>query len=332
MTKESTQRIIWIDFVKVLAITIIVLNHSGAITSPITSPFLALGSLLFFTINGALVLKKERNIRYFISKALKILFVFVFWGSISSITQMVLNGESLSIVSVFKNTLELRMGYAHIFWFLCTLFALYCIYPALQSSIRDPQTCAFLVVISFLFCFKVYGYRIPTYNIPNIFVGWESESVFLALCGYIIISHNSGFAHRKIRLLCLAFIVVMYLSQMLAYSGIPFFSKHTPDDIASATFSFHKSPFVMLMALAIVLTLKYTKLSYNRLIEVIGQNTLGIYVTHGFFMRFARVFASEYINSQFIGKLIEFVIGFSLSLILSVLLSKNKYTKFLISL
>ena len=118
---DSTSRYVWLDWVKTLAIILVVLFHSGAVTCKATAPRLAMGVPLFFVANGALILKKEHDIRYFLKKLLKILFLILVWGTISSLSAMVLRGDALSITTGILHALNMSMGYAHIFWFLGTL-------------------------------------------------------------------------------------------------------------------------------------------------------------------------------------------------------------------
>lgn len=263
---------------------------------------------------------------YFIKRVLKILFIYAFWGTILSLLTMILRGEGLNILSAFSSALDLRMGYAHSFWFLCTLVVLYCIYPIIQKAVKEPALFLFLIVVSFLFCSKVFGYRLPTFHFPNIFAGWESECVFLALCGYGVIRYNKKFSV----ILLFAGFIVLYLFQLLMFSNIGFFNRHTPESIDDAVFSMYKSPFVMLMTLILTQLLKQSQVARNQFVEFLGSNSLGIYVTHSIFMRIA--FRYFVFDSQFINKCIAFFFSLSLSMIFCFFMSRNKMSKFFISL
>lgn len=329
---NMTVRVVWADYIKAWAIILIVLFHSGLITNIITVPLLASGVPLFFVVNGALVLQKERKISYFVSKLSKILFLFLFWASLSSICTMILSGDKISFFAIVENALSLRMGYSHIFWFLCTLFALYAIYPAVQASIKNRQTLWFLIILSFLLSSRLFGYRVPTFNIPNIFSGWNSYSVFYALCGYLIITTEK---EKKIKAKTLFLvIVVFYLSQLLMFSNLhiwnDLFIRHTPKDLDSAVFSVYSSPLIMCMVVFIVLLIKRINPVQNKIVSIISSNTLGIYVLHGIIMRLLRAHIS--VSSIFFGDAIMFIISFILSLGLSYVMQKNKVTRFIITM
>ncbi len=326
----STNRIVWLDYSKAIAIILVVLFHSGLITSKITSPLLAICIPLFFTTNGALVFLKNRRIDYFVTKVFKIIFLYLFWGTVSTIITMLNKGETVNLSDVVSSVVNLRMGYAHIYWFLCTLVALYCIYPAIQLAVKTPDARVFLLIVSFILSLKLFGYRVPLFHIPNIFTGWESECVFYAVCGYSILLLD--FKEKKnLRLFILmAVFVCAYAFQLLMYSAYPFFSNHTPNSVDEAVFSMYKSPCIMIMTAISFFALKMANLPQNRLIQIIGENTLGIYVTHGLFMKVARHCLN--LDNPILMSLILFVFGFVLSVLFSYLMSTNKYCRFFVSL
>ena len=323
---NSPKRLAWLDYAKTIAIVFVVLFHSGLVTNKFTAPILAMCIPLFFTTNGALVLNKDRELEYYLKRILKLFFLYFFWGVVPFLIHMAIEGEVPNVLTALKVTLELRMGYAHGLWFLCTLITLYFIYTVIQKPIRNPKNLYFLIIVSFLFSFKLFGYSIPTMHIPNILANWESECVFCAICGFAIIR-----TPIKINtvLLLLSFIILYFLQQLM-YSDIPFFNKHTPDSVDEAVFSLYKSPLVLFMTVILFQFLKQANLTRNRFIEFVGSNTLGIYVTHGSFLGLVR--QTSLFNNPFTDKLFVFLFGLSMSLFLCYLFSKSKYTRFLISL
>lgn len=344
---NETLRYVWLDYVKSIAILLVVLFHSNAVTCKATSSILALGVPLFFVANGALVLKKEHDIHYFIKKLFKILFLILFWGTISSLTAMLHRREGFSVVTGILYALQLRFGYAHIFWFLTTLFTLYCIYPIIQHSVRNRNACLFLLVVSFVFSFQAFGYRVPTFEIPNILTWWQGECVFYAVTGYSLVSNLScgniikegkavaqKWFGKNNRLWVDFFIVVVFLVlysvQQLMWMDIPFFSRHTPSRVDDAVFAMYRSPFVMLMTIMVVYACKKIFHKESKLIMLIGSNTLGIYVTHCLFMNAFQSIIPLF--SPILSRIILFVLGFICSLLFSIVMMKNKVTRFFVTL
>lgn len=323
-------RIVWLDYTKAIAIILVVLFHSGVATSKITSPLLAMCIPLFFVANGALILRKDRPALYFVRKIFKLLFIYLFWASISSLSTMLIKGDNITFPELMNSVIDMRMGYAHIYWFICTLIVLYCIYPAIQFSVRKPDVCFFLLVVSFLFSFKLFGYRIPILHIHNLLAGWEAECVFYAICGYAILTFVPKKNKKSRIILFIVSFVIIYAFQLLMYSDIPFFSKHTPKSVDDAVFTMYKSPCIMIITAIAVCLLKLSNLPYSRIIEIIGSNTLGIYVTHGLFMKVFRLFFR--FDNFYFDHFLMFVFGLLLSLAFSYVMSKNKYTRFLVSL
>ena len=190
MTKHiEKERLVWLDYCKALAITLVILFHSGLVTCRITVPLLAMCVPLFFVANGGLLLRRERDVGYFIHKMLKILFLIIFWGAVSDLVGMLLKNEPLNIKDIVFAGITFKFGYAHHLWFLGTLFVLYAIYPAVQGSMKNRRVAIFVLFISFLFSFQAFGYRLPTFEIPNALVFWHGEAVFYSALGCVIVSH-----------------------------------------------------------------------------------------------------------------------------------------------
>ncbi len=344
---NTMSRYVWLDYVKSIAILLVVLFHSDAVTCKATSSILAIGVPLFFVANGALVLREERDIHYFIKKLFKIFFLILFWGTISSLTAMLHREEGFSVVTGMMYALHLRFGYAHIFWFMATLFVLYCIYPIIQHSVKNKSVCLFLLVVSFVFSFQAFGYRVPTFEIPNVFAWWQGECVFYAVAGYVLVSDLSfgelfkekkGIAqkwHEKnsglwAGIFCVLFFLALYSVQQLMWVNIPFFARHTPSRVDDAVFIMYRSPFVMLMTIIVVYTCKKVFQKEQKLIMIIGSNTLGIYVTHCLFMSGFQSVIS--LPNPFLSRTIVFALSFVSSLLFSVVMMKNKLSRFFVTL
>ena len=154
--------------------------------------------------------------------------------------------------------------------------------------------------------------------------------MFYAICGYFVMQSIS-----KEKKICNVFVLIgifvcAYVFQLLMYSPIHFFSNHTPKSIDDAVFSLYKSPCIMLMTAIVFVLLKISKLPHSRLVQIIGENTLGIYVTHGLFMRVLPLFLG--LDNLCVRHLLLFVLSLVLSLLFSYLMSLNKYTRFFFSL
>ena len=348
-------RLVWLDYCKTIAITLVILFHSGLVTCKITVPLLAMCVPLFFVANGALVLRRERGVWYFVHKLFKILFVIVFWGALSDIITMLLNNEPLNVVDIVFAGFSFKYGYTHHLWFLGTLFVLYTIYPAIQSSMKNRGVAFFLLMASFLFSFQAFGYRLPTFEMPNILAFWHGEAFFYSILGCIVVRHvfidtstnpmriglsmMMGKRHtgdflkvnkRFVIIILVSLFVTLWIGQLFMFVGPKFFTRHTPVDNDAAVFLLYKSPFVMLMVGVVVVLLKTLNLSRNRFVEFIGSSTLGMYVSHGVFMSLSRTFVM-FCDTRVIN-MVTFVSGFVLSLLFTWVMSKNKFLSFFITL
>lgn len=322
-------RIIYLDYVKTLAILLVVFFHSGIITYELTSPILAMCVPLFFVANGALLLPKQKDVRYYISKIIKILILTVFWATLSSVTHSAILGEAITIRNTMSNVLTLRMGYAHIYWFTATLCILYATYPLIHSSLQNKATYWFAFTMSFLLSFTAFGYKIPLpFMMSNLLTCWQGESLFYAIAGLGIVSGRFDKINTK---LIFVAAILCFLFQLLMYVPLPltdFFTRHTPNTLDVSVFSMYRSPFVMIQTVCIVLLLSRINVKENRMVSYIGNNTFGIYVMHGLFIGLFRLYGED---NNIIHYLAPFV-AVILSCFVIYILSMNKYTKSLIRL
>lgn len=325
---DNSKRINWIDYVKTLAIVLVVLYHSEFLLCKLLTPILAMCVPLFFVSNGVVMLSKRREIDYYIKKIFKILFLLFFWSILQSSCRMIIDGDEVVSINMVKNAFSLKMGYSHTLWFLYTLINLYTIYPMITHFVVQTKNSIFLFVLTFLLSFKVFGYTLPLGAIPNFLCGWQSYSLFYAIGGLLIFQIPIQIKKRYWTYLIAAF-VVFWFTQLIMFSGISFFSKHTPTDLGEAVFGLYRSPFVMGMTLLAVLTIKNTCHKGNNIVAFVSKHTLGIYVLHPIIMGVLRVVIPLNGNVKYC---LLFVFSFSISLFISYLMSKSKYTKFLISI
>lgn len=279
----ATNRYFWIDFVKALAITLVVLYHSGFCSNKFVFPLLAMCVPLFFVVNGMLVLNKERSILYFIQKVCKIVFLMLVWSTIQTCVNMFYNNDPYVLKDIYHNVISQRMWYCHTFWFMSTLTVLYIVYPIISAFINNNKlNIYYMLCISFLLSFNAFGYVIPIDPIPNLMRCWHGEALFYAIAGFYIIQHTETKFFTSIKSWqILLIIVLLWSGPLLAYSGIEFFSKYKLNPV----FDLYQSPFVMMMTVVVVFYIKKINPKENLIVSLLGKNTLGIYCIHPSIMR-----------------------------------------------
>ncbi len=85
-------RLLYLDYIKALAIFLVIVYHSNFVTNPLGLALLSMCVTLFFAVNGYVMLSKRRTLSYYINKNVKLLFLILFWGFLSDGLQYVLEG------------------------------------------------------------------------------------------------------------------------------------------------------------------------------------------------------------------------------------------------
>lgn len=95
-------RLLYLDYIKALAIFLVIVYHSNFVTNPLGLTLLSMCVTLFFAVNGYVMLSKRRTLSYYINKNVKLLFLILFWGFLSDGLQYVLEGGTIfPICSLF---------------------------------------------------------------------------------------------------------------------------------------------------------------------------------------------------------------------------------------
>lgn len=142
----SPKRILYLDEVRSLAIILVVLGHlirqfshdfaSWQICSGVFS-LTRIGVPLFFTVSGALLLTRKHDIKSFLEKRFKRVFLpFAFWILVYVILGIVIWQYKLS----FKYVFDIAFGAHQLsdpFWFIWSLIGIYLLIPLLSSFIRE---------------------------------------------------------------------------------------------------------------------------------------------------------------------------------------------------
>lgn len=325
----TNKRYYWIDTVKALAITLVVLFHSHFCYYTILFPVLAMCVPLFFTVNGMLVLNKDRNLMYYLRKVCKIVFLMILWSTIQTCVVMAFNHDSFILKDICHSVITQKMNYCNTFWFLAHLTVLYLIYPFVSAFIFKNQfNIIFVLIISFMLSFKAFGYVFPIEPLPNILRCWHGEALFYAVAGLCIFKYSDSEMTAKIKKWQIIMLIIfLWAGPLLSYSNIEFFTRHLLGD---PVFGLYESPFVMLMTVLVVLLIKKVNPKEYNLITILGQNTLGIYCLHPSIIKGLKYYIE--IDNVFINNGIVFFLALSISLLLSMLMQKNKYTRFFVNL
>ena len=146
--KISPKRILYLDEVRSLAIILVVLGHlirsfshdfvSWQICSAVFS-FTRIGVPLFFTVSGALLLTRKHDVKLFLEKRFKRVFLpFAFWIIVYLILGVLIWHYQPTLQYVYELTFGAH-ALSELFWFIWSLMGVYLLIPVLSSFIREYE-------------------------------------------------------------------------------------------------------------------------------------------------------------------------------------------------
>lgn len=171
MSKARINEIAYINFVKAIAMIMVVYCHSCFQVHRVDMPLIISSTLcfagvpLFFMANGALLLSNPRfDLIKFLKKVLNIFVVCIIWTILIGIVQnaeyhndFVITPQSV-FNYIFKGEGNITNS-GHI-WFMRSLFSIYVIFPALKKAF-DEYYKYFCVLIFFIF---ITVFFVTTFN------------------------------------------------------------------------------------------------------------------------------------------------------------------------
>ncbi len=219
--KISPNRILYLDEVRSMAIILVVSGHliryfskdfaSWQISSCVFS-LTRIGVPLFFTVSGALLLKRKHNIKLFLEKRFKrVVMPFTFWIIVYLILGV--------IIWHCKPTLEYFFAIifgAHdlssLFLFIWSLIGVYLLIPVLSSFIReyDDYGTKYLILITLILSLL---FTVGFFDVQQIKYDFRIIFNFFPVIGYFIMgsyihNHEFKFSGRKMFLIGISMFIV----------------------------------------------------------------------------------------------------------------------------
>ena len=291
------------------------------------------GVPIFVMVNGYLIIGKQTDLITHIKKTIKIIILLVIWAIIL-ILVLSFGVEQQTALSVLKYLLSTQNGssYTGTLWYLQSLIALYFLYPGINFIyINNKKLFKYLIVI--VGCFSIITKTINelfdllcscgiTSNIYlfSDFIYKLNPIANGAFLFYFMMGAWIKDNRERIKKLRIIFIVIGIVMWLLSFKMGITISRNSGSLYRP---SFNYSSIVMV---ALILAL-YSACSYyqaknliiRKIIELIGKNTLGMYLTHFIIISYINRVTCEKGLSL---RLLEMVIVFIASLIVSVVLRK----------
>lgn len=289
-SKDSNERLYWIDVIRIVAIVLIILMHTPIPNVGTPGPILSTISFLtgpgiglFFMISGVLLLGNNIDQTVFIKHRFsKVLYPTVFWTFIYIFNKCLT--DSFSITDVLKSIISIpfsAQGHG-VLWFMYTLAGLYLLTPILSSWLksatrREIEFYLLLWAITLLYPFLklILTINTETSGILYYFTGY---------CGYFLL----GFYLKK-------YVISKGLSKwhiiscvvvITACIVLVFVSKRLKPDVEINVLFWYLSLPMALMSIAYFILLgRVPVLRWKEFVAKVSALSFGVYLVHILVMR-----------------------------------------------
>lgn len=339
-----------IDLLKSIAIIMVIAIHSHLfntdfISTPTWSAYLQYalrvlceGVAIFVLVNGFLLInKKEFNLKKHLKKTIKIFLILILWSLILTISIKLISKEPLHILDIIKNIFitDINNRYTGILWFLQNLITLYLMYPILKilhdkdKEIYDYLFIFLLVSTVFINLLGMVSNFINTRfncNFINIFTAYVGKFqiltnrnflIFFMLGGYIY-ENKEKFEQKEIRI---KWIIIGISAWIFSYIFAILLSKlQNKKCIDSFNYESIFMPIILIGIFAITVGYCDNNKWYNKFIETVSKNTLGIYLIHIIIIR--TIEQNNWLGTSIIYRVLKVILVFLSSLLLTLIIKK----------
>lgn len=285
---KTTQRIIYLDIIRILACCMIVLMHSphpnagisGVILTPI-SFLTAPGIGLFFMVSGALLLPINESTNKFLKKRLtKVLWPTIFWSLFYLLIKYVYKETTSDDIIHSIISMPFSPQGHGIMWFMYTLIGLYLLAPVISPLLIQSSEIVirfYLIIWGITLCFP---YLNLVLDINNTITG--PLYYFSGYIGYFVLGY---YLHRYKPSIPAFIIGILFFIPIILLAIFKYY--RLPGDFYDL-FWYLSLP-VAMMSIAWFVTLsKFRTLSNTRTIQILKEIScccFGIYLIHIFIMR-----------------------------------------------
>ncbi len=292
-----------VDLIRTVAIFLVVLLHASIEGIPVSDPMSPQGMTLwwasdvyrsialvcvplFVMLSGALLLqpsKADENLRFFFKKRWKRIGIpFLFWGAAYFAWSFFVNGKALNLTSIAQGVFA---GPYYHFWYLYILIGMYLLTPVIRVLVAHAN---WKIMKYFLVVWFVGTAIIPLFRLSVDISGaanWFNESVFeiTGLVGYYIL----GAYVSKINMRSSRLYAVLAAGWLFTIFGTYFIVGNLGESFSTRLLD--ASGFGIILASAALFFLFATVPSQtvetrfprgSRLLKIISENTLPIYLFH----------------------------------------------------
>ncbi len=321
-------RFVHVDLLEVLAIFFVIMYHStvyavdslqhGDFVGHMTyfgRTILSTCVPLFFFVNGYLLFNKPLDLKKHVKKIIRIVLLVVGWNFSLMTIYMVISGQSFSVKTIVQSVLNMDVAWSMNFvWFLGALVGLYIFFPAMKALFdTNKKAFIFFVIACALLTFgnvlanqglKLLDVMFPdvvpikSLDIPLLKVFDPLRMIpgysFVYFCvGGLIQSYEGKILSIK-KATRNTIAIVGVVAACAGLYGVGVFYTNVSGGVQwDVVWNGYDTIFTFANVVCLyVLSLNFTK--ENVLVENISCNTLGIFFTHGLFIRLTQPWIMSY--------------------------------------
>lgn len=352
------ERYEFIDLLKVIAIFFVVIYHFNNLTINLLQTentfsyfnyfFESIFSTcvpIFFFVNGALLLNRDFSLKKHISKLVTIVILTEVWGIITLLILMPIKNEYMSLFEFVKSLATWRVPWINHLWYLQALVVIYIFFPLIKKTYdSERNNLYFFLVIALLMTFGnvflfncanilefIIGKNYLRENINffdefNAFRGIYGYSIVYFILGGLFFKYKEKFYEKKWVMIAISTIVISML--FLTLYGV-LMSKSNGEIYDIVWNGYDTIPTLCMVIALFILSLKY-KANHKilKVINIVGENSLGIYFVHRIWgSLFLKYFEKLTYSHNILTNLMFTVFILSISLLTVIILKKIPIVK-----
>ena len=340
-------RLLFIDYIKALGICLVILYHCKFF------PFDNLGIQgvysicvpLFFVVNGYLMLRKEYTIKTLLKKNCKLLFVMYFWAFFSTLVYAYVSKDvdlSGGGYLITRTLISNKPEFIHLL-FMKTIFVLNLLNPIIYRFVnKNVNNSIYLLVLMSLWSIDFLD--IITCRLANPFVHWQTAfSVLYYIAGYYFLNDNNNVIQRVVESKCgnyIIFFVILICSFLQwGYNWLfvkGFFQTLNIEKgwIIDVVYDNYNAFFIVVITILCCVLFKQIDWRENKFWIFVGRNSLPIYLLQTPVQRLIQYwFPMESIVENISSlRIILPIMTLLVCVVITRILLKNKYTRYLITI
>lgn len=296
MKTDSSERILYLDVIRVVAVFCVIIIHVVAQiwnAVPIDSVEFDILNVYdsivrwsvpaYVMISGALFLNKKRDIKVIYSKnILRMVIAFLVWSTIYALV-------TCRGIDLYTLIITILGGHFHM-WFILMLIGLYMMLPILQQISSDLRIVRYILVLAFIFnsilpwlikSMYYFGNQpiISFANVLNSDFIFMNVSVVAGYIGYFFAGYyiSNIEIKKSVR-------YIIYILGIVGFVMTFFLTKWYCNSIGIASVEYYSdsAPNVCLSTIAMFVLFKYSfrNLKENKVTSYLGKASFGAYLVH----------------------------------------------------